>query len=91
LRKNSSSCAFRLFSSRTADQRRASADRQVADHENNLVHAAVVADSAANANEEGTFMVDRRLIFVVNAGLKFMVNEASTSRRARIDPGKSAA
>ena len=29
-----------------ADQRRAGANRQVADHEKNLVHAAVVADSA---------------------------------------------
>ena len=29
-----------------ADQRGAGADRQVADHEKNLVHAALVADSA---------------------------------------------
>jgi hypothetical protein len=35
--------------------------------------AALVADSAADANEEGTFMVNRGLIFVVNGNLNFMV------------------
>jgi hypothetical protein len=35
--------------------------------------AALVTDSAAYANEEGTFMVNRRLIFVVNGNLNFMV------------------
>ncbi len=44
---------------------------------------ALVADSSANANEEGTFMVNRRLIFVVK--------DALTGGEARIDPGKSAA
>ena len=46
----------------------------VADHEKDLVHSAVVADSGANANEEGTFMVNGRLIFMVNTRLIFMVN-----------------
>ena len=41
-----------------ADQRGAGADRQVADREKDLVHAALVTDSALNANEEGTFMVN---------------------------------
>jgi hypothetical protein len=36
---------------------------------------ALVTDSGLNANEEGTFMVNPGLIFVVNASLKFMVNE----------------
>jgi hypothetical protein len=53
--------------------------------------AALVADSPANANEEGTFMVNRRLIFVGNAGLRFVVRETLTVGEARIDPGKSAA
>jgi hypothetical protein len=52
---------------------------------------ALVADSALNANEEGTFMVNAGLIFVVNVELRFLVNHALTSRMARIDPGKSAA
>jgi hypothetical protein len=52
---------------------------------------ALVADSALNANEEGTFMVNAGLIFVVNARLRFLVNHALTQRTARIDPGKSAA
>jgi hypothetical protein len=52
---------------------------------------AFVADSAANANEEGTFMVNRRIIFVVNIGPGFVVNHALIGGTARIDPGKSAA
>jgi hypothetical protein len=52
---------------------------------------ALVADSAANANEEGTFMVNGRLIFVVNVGLKIVVKDKLTAGEARIDPGKSAA
>jgi hypothetical protein len=52
---------------------------------------ALVADSALNANEEGTFMVNAGLIFVVNARPRFLVNHALTSGTARIDPGKSAA
>jgi hypothetical protein len=52
---------------------------------------ALVADSALNANEEGTFMVNAGLIFVVNAKSRFLANNALTSRAARIDPGKSAA
>jgi hypothetical protein len=52
---------------------------------------ALVADSRAGANEEGTFMVNRRLIFVVNAGPGFVVKGALTGGQARIDPGKSAA
>jgi hypothetical protein len=55
------------------DQCVTSANRPVADHEKDLVHAALVADSGASANEEGTFMVNQSLIFVVNEGLKFMV------------------
>ena len=46
-----------------ADQGVAGANRQVADHEKNLVHARLVADSAACANEEGTFMVNQRVNF----------------------------
>jgi hypothetical protein len=53
--------------------------------------APVVADSAANANEEGTFMVNARLIFVVNADLRFVVSNRLIAAAARIDPGKSAA
>jgi hypothetical protein len=52
---------------------------------------ALVADSAANANEEGTFMVNGGLIFVVNVGLKIVVKGKLTAGEARIDPGKSAA
>jgi len=52
---------------------------------------AVVADSGADANEEGTFMVNQALIFVVNAGLRFVVNNALIAGTTRIDPGKSAA
>jgi hypothetical protein len=52
---------------------------------------ALVADSALNANEEGTFMVNAGLIFVVNAELRFLVNHALTSHTERIDPGISAA
>jgi hypothetical protein len=52
---------------------------------------ALVADSAANANEEGTFMVNGGLIFVVNVGLKIVVKDKVTAGEARIDPGKSAA
>jgi hypothetical protein len=52
---------------------------------------ALVADSAANANEEGTFMVNGALIFVVNVGLKIVVKDELTAGEARIDPGKSAA
>jgi hypothetical protein len=52
---------------------------------------ALVADSAANANEEGTFMVNGGLIFVVNVGLKIVVKDELTAGEARIDPGKSAA
>jgi hypothetical protein len=52
---------------------------------------ALVADSALNANEEGTFMVNAGLIFVVNPELRFLVNHGLTSRTARIDPSKSAA
>jgi hypothetical protein len=52
---------------------------------------ALVADSAANANEEGTFMVNGGLIFVVNVGLKIVVKDKLTAGEARIDPGKSAA
>jgi hypothetical protein len=33
-------------------------DRCGADHEKGLVHAALVADSLLNTNEEGTFMVN---------------------------------
>jgi hypothetical protein len=40
--------------------------------------SALVADSGANANEEGTFMANDALIFVVNAGLGFVVNSALT-------------
>jgi hypothetical protein len=53
--------------------------------------AALVADSAANANEEGTFMVNGGLIFVVNVGLKIVVKGKLTAGEARIDPGESAA
>jgi hypothetical protein len=52
---------------------------------------ALVADSAANANEEGTFMLNGGLIFVVNVGLKIVVKDKLTAGEARIDPGKSAA
>jgi hypothetical protein len=41
----------------------------------------LVADSLLSANEEGTFMVNQTIIFVVNAGLKFMVSEALTRTR----------
>ena len=41
-----------------ADQRVGEVDRPVADHEQDLVHAPCVADLPANANEEGTFMVN---------------------------------
>jgi len=37
---------------------------------------ALVTDSVAKANEEGTFMVNERLIFVVNKDPAFVVNEA---------------
>jgi hypothetical protein len=37
------------------------------------VHASLVADSGAGANEEGTFMVNEALIFVVNEVPKIMV------------------
>jgi hypothetical protein len=53
-------------SSTKADQGVAKANRQVADREKNLVHARLVADSGARSNEEGTFMVNSRLIFVVS-------------------------
>jgi hypothetical protein len=43
---------------------------------------ALVADSPGNANEEGTFMVNQRLIFVVNAGLIFMVSARLTGSGA---------
>ena len=43
-----------------ADQRGAGTNRQVADHKKNLVHVALVADSALNANEGRTFMVNAR-------------------------------
>ena len=59
-----------------ADQRVNGADRPVADHKNNLVHGLLVADSPAYANEEGTFMVNSSLIFVVNTALKIMVKPA---------------
>jgi hypothetical protein len=36
---------------------------------------ALVTDSVANANEEGTFMVNQGLIFVVNKDPGFVVNE----------------
>jgi hypothetical protein len=52
---------------------------------------ALVADSAANANEEGTFMVNQTIIFMVNASLKIMVKAALTGAATRIDPGKSPA
>jgi hypothetical protein len=52
---------------------------------------ALVADSAANANEEGTFTVNQSIIFVVNIGLRFVVNHTLIGGTARIDPGKSAA
>jgi hypothetical protein len=52
---------------------------------------AVVTDSGADANEEGTFMVNGKLIFVVNAALRFLVKNGLTDPEARIDPGKSAA
>jgi hypothetical protein len=53
--------------------------------------ATLVTDSALNANEEGTFMVNPRLIFVVNAGLSFVVSATLTAGARRIDPGKSTA
>jgi hypothetical protein len=40
------------------DQRLTGVDRRRADHEKNVVHAALVADSALNSNEGGTFMVN---------------------------------
>jgi hypothetical protein len=52
---------------------------------------ALVADSVAHANEEGTFMVNDELIFMVNASPGSVVNGALTGGGARIDPGKSAA
>ena len=58
-----------------AEQRVAGANRPVADREKNLVHEALVADSAACANEEGTFMVNGGLIFMVNAFLGFVVKQ----------------
>jgi hypothetical protein len=36
-------------------------------------------------------MVNGGLIFVVNVGLKIVVNDKLTAGEARIDPGKSAA
>jgi hypothetical protein len=42
--------------------------------------AALVADSAGNANEERTFMVNARLIFMVNASLKFAALAGQTGR-----------
>jgi hypothetical protein len=43
---------------------------------------ALVADSGAGANEEGTFLVNDALIFVVNAGARFMANNALTASGA---------
>jgi hypothetical protein len=40
---------------------------------------ALVADSDASANEEGTFMLNDALIFMVNAGARFMANNALTA------------
>ncbi len=42
-----------------ADQRDTGSNRQVADHKKDLVHPVLVTDSRLNANEEGTFMVNR--------------------------------
>jgi hypothetical protein len=44
--------------------------------------SALVADSGANANEEGTFMANDALIFMVNAGLRFVGNSALTASGA---------
>jgi hypothetical protein len=52
---------------------------------------ALVADSVANANEEGTFMVNQTTIFMVNASLKIMVKAALTGPVTCIDRGKSPA
>jgi hypothetical protein len=60
-------------------------DRHVADHEKNLVHATVVADSGTNANEERTNVVDGTLIFMVNARLIFIVKSELTGPLGRID------
>jgi hypothetical protein len=43
---------------------------------------ALVADSGVRANEEGTFLVNDALIFVVNAGSRFVVNSALTASGA---------
>jgi hypothetical protein len=43
---------------------------------------ALVADSGVSANEEGTFMVNDALIFVVNAGPGFVANNALTASGA---------
>jgi hypothetical protein len=52
---------------------------------------ALVADSGANANEEGTFMVNQTIIFMVNTSLKIMVKRALTGPATRIDRSKSPA
>lgn len=49
-----------------ADQRIDDAHRPVAQHENDLVHGALLADSRTQANEEGTWAVNSPLIFMVN-------------------------
>ena len=46
-----------------ADQRLADADRQVADHEKNFVHAALVADSLALRERRGNIYGEYRLNF----------------------------
>jgi hypothetical protein len=52
---------------------------------------ALVADSGANANEEGTSMVNQTTIFMVNTSLKIVVKAALTGAARRIDRGKSPA
>src|SRR3984957_14474663 len=69
-----------------ADQRDIGSNRQVADRKKDLVHAALVADSPPNANEEGTFMVNRGFIFMVNVGSRFVVNETSTGDGCALTP-----
>src|SRR5947207_2808302 len=64
------------------DQRVHGADRPIADQEKNLVHGSLVADSPANTNEEGTFMVNERRIFMVNGALKIMVSGGLTGSRS---------
>jgi hypothetical protein len=52
---------------------------------------ALVADSLANANEEGTFMVNQTILFMVNASLKIRVKAGLRGAATRIDRGKSPA